>query len=1521
MTPPAGMPARLVFLHLLTMSRGELATVHDLGAIGDYYVPLEHVCDGYQEQWDNCPELEKCGPCVRRDCILGPWSPWQLQGGCTGLQLRHREVEVQHNHCGTPCDGTLTETASFEVPENCKPKGKDCKFGAWGAWTECKDKKDQSMRTRSIAEYPEEGGASCEGALEETRPCGGPADTNCHVGDWHEWTSCSEKCGKGRRTRMRYIDEEAHHGGTTCQLNLLETAECEVGHCEDSKDCVLSDWGEWTLCDELYIQSYRHRQVLAEPEGHGQLCNASLKQTRGCFPLVPSDCVLSEWQPWTKCTATCDGGQMFRDRNILKPPQRGGTCPSVELRETQGCGINPCSTTGPQDCSMMDWAKWSDCSASCGDGSQVRSRKMDSLAVMGGKPCTGPLQEVKICKTHDCQVVDCRWSDWEQWSTCSVSCDGGTKTRSRNIAVSPMGGAACDPHDKVEVAPCGTQTCGEGCKNGEWGMWREWTPCSGTCNSAYRFRRRNIAVHANYCGNATVGVREEFEKCEELPPCTTDIDCEISQWASWTSCSCHCFGMRSRSRYISTFPSGNGETCFNEALKEIEPCNPGPNEHRPADCSDTEQQDCVLKAWEEWSQCTTSCGGGQRSRVRELEQSPMGGGKPCNETLLQTKGCSLQHCEEHRCQDCVWGPWSAWGQCPECGGQKYRHRNIDIMPNHCGRRCEMQSSKEVSDCPPSLKCTEKLFCAWNPWTSADCNGVCGQSTTMVTRTLGLHRNKPTDVFFAVNGTAKCAGAQVNQTKCPFTHDCQDCIPIPCTFSPWSEWQQPTCEGLCTRSRVVQNVNNECGTPCTGPLESTKRCAADCLTPQDCKVTEWSSWSGCSDPGQSTGQRYRSRGIIHNPRNGGKPCLGVLDETAGCHQIVPQPCMFSDWEEWTSCTATCGDGWRSRQRNIESHAHRGGHPCDGTLREIDTCTAGSSCEGHEAVDCLLGEWGAWSTCDLHNMMYRDKSVTRKAAHGGQPCVGETTQGQSCGLVKVDCRMSEWTTFGPCDRTCGEGQTRRQRQIERFSQFGGQECPAELMETRGCMEAPCPTWNAEVSDWTDWSSCSFTCGPGEERRERGVLKERSLGGRGFEGHLGEVRACHGAQACPRRDCVWNTWESWAPCSCSCGGGHQDRKRFVLHMPEAGGERCEPSDKIEIRACNTQPCGESACQDGKWGLWSAWAECSASCDGGTTFRIRSIAQNASACGCPAPGKAHETGICNMESCGESRDCIMSHWTTWGACSSTCNGIKTRERKVEEYGLGSGVWCSGGLKQVEPCNPSPGETASEQCAGGDPVDCVQSEWTSWSMCSVSCGGGEHLRERKILRHPKYGGRTCDGGMAELKECNRHMCGGPEPVDCLFSPWKEWGDCDKCNGERSRVRNIDSFPRYGGAECPPKSTMEIGKCPRRCSGEKFCEWTVWGEWSDCTVTCGKGGKRRRRRHLQLTEKARHELPDYVSNVAMKYEKLRRRAQDMEHKEIVEGVACFWMGCLVTFFCVGGVRASRARPRAAELVYEVLEEA
>ena len=35
------------------------------------------------------------------------------------------------------------------------------------------------------------------------------------------------------------------------------------------------------------------------------------------------------------------------------------------------------------------------------------------------------------------------------------------------------------------------------------------------------------------------------------------------------------------------------------------------------------------------------------------------------------------------------------------------------------------------------------------------------------------------------------------------------------------------------------------------------------------------------------------------------------------------------------------------------------------------SGGPSCEAGIAVDCILGDWGIWSTCDMHNMRFRDK----------------------------------------------------------------------------------------------------------------------------------------------------------------------------------------------------------------------------------------------------------------------------------------------------------------------------------------------------------------------------------------------------------------------------------------------------------------------------------------------------------------------------------------------------------------------
>ena len=126
---------------------------------------------------------------------------------------------------------------------------------------------------------------------------------------------------------------------------------------------------------------------------------------------------------------------------------------------------------------------------------------------------------------------------------------------------------------------------------------------------------------------------------------------------------------------------------------------------------------------------------------------------------------------------------------------------------------------------------------------------------------------------------------------------RDCIPIPCIFSPWSDWQEATCEGLCTRSRIVQDcsamhlcvanlwkdtrleVHSKLCAGCqqrvraamqwTARNYETLRCRlpkskrlpggvekrtnaepeSSCIMHHVFQVTQWSEWSGCSDPGQ------------------------------------------------------------------------------------------------------------------------------------------------------------------------------------------------------------------------------------------------------------------------------------------------------------------------------------------------------------------------------------------------------------------------------------------------------------------------------------------------------------------------------------------------------------------------------------------------------------------------------------------------------------------------------------------------
>jgi hypothetical protein len=118
---------------------------------------------------------------------------------------------------------------------------------------------------------------------------------------------------------------------------------------------------------------------------------------------------------------------------------------------------------------------------------------------------------------------------------------------------------------------------------------------------------------------------------------------------------------------------------------------------------------------------------------------------------------------------------------------------------------------------------------------------------------------------------------------------------------------------------------------------------------------------------------------------------------------------------------------------------------------------------------------------------------------------------------------------------------------------------------------------------------------------------------------------------------------------------------------------------------------------------------------------------------------------------------------------------------------------------------------------DCETGEWSEWSPCSVSCGGGSQSRNR-LMKTPSKNGGSCI--LKETKEgCNKNPC----PRDCKVSDWSQFSSCQNVNGvwKKIRTKTVREFPQFNGKECPPLTEEEV--CP-----PVNCQISDWSEYSPC---------------------------------------------------------------------------------------------
>ncbi|KAM7440987.1 hypothetical protein ABFA07_009879 [Porites harrisoni] len=684
--------------------------------------------------------------------------------------------------------------------------------------------------------------------------------------------------------------------------------------------------------------------------------------------------------------------------------------------------------------------------------------------------------------------------------------------------------------------------------HGNWSEWADWGACSQSCGTGVQGRRRTCTNPTpRYGGRDCVGVATEIQNCN-LGGCP--VNGSWSEWSDWGSCGVTCGGgNRKRSRTCTNPSPANGGLECPGASEETEKCNSSP-------CP----VDGKWGAWVEWNVCSTSCGLGTQRRFRSCNKPrPAFGGRECTGPKDETRNCSQGSCPV----DGHWGAWEEWDFCTEsCGGGV---------------------QKRIRTC----------------------------------------NNPP-----PANGGQDCRGTQKQSQRC----NIQAC-PIDGQWSKWIDWS--ACSRTCgigqkRRSRTCTDPPPAHGDKkCAGKAHETKECS-NRICPVDGQWSDWRDWEPCSTTcGAGNQQRTRSCTKPH-PAFGGKECVGPSRESRSCQGIpCPVDGEWSEWRDWEPCSRTCGTGTQQRLRSCtRPRPAFGGRDCVGNSRETKTCET-RACP----VDGDWSNWNKWTACSKtcgEGTQIRIRTCDDpKPLHGGKQCEGAAQEARVCNTRKcpVNGQWSGWKPWSGCTRSCGSGiQTRARTCTNPSPAHGGQDCVGLGDETRPCNNKPCPV-DGQWTAWKPWTECTRSCDSGIQTRARTCTNPSpAYGGKDCVGLRDEIRPCN-KNPCPV-DGNWSEWKGWGECSLSCGGGYHSRSRSCTNpSPRHGGKDCS-GENNQTRPCNTQSCPV----DGQWSNWIKWTTCSKTCGKGEQTRTRNCTNPAPRHGGKqCTGHAQETQNCNIKSCAD--------------------------------------------------------------------------------------------------------------------------------------------------------------------------------------------------------------------------------------------------------------------------------------------------
>ncbi|XP_033333952.2 spondin-1 isoform X2 [Megalopta genalis] len=526
----------------------------------------------------------------------------------------------------------------------------------------------------------------------------------------------------------------------------------------------------------------------------------------------------------------------------------------------------------------------------------------------------------------------------------------------------------------------------------------------------------------------------------------------------------------------------------------------------------------------------------------------------------------------------------------------------------------------------------------------------------------------------------------------------------------------------------------------------------------------------------------------------KTCDVTPDESADT-----EACRVTGWGPWGACSVTCGRGSQLRQRNFKDEAAAAQNKCNDRVKLTDRsncygksphCKAGRFAPLLDTEKCALSEWGEWSFCTAtcgtgaktRGRNFREKKHRKECIF--IPDGPELQQTIKC--ENAPCSDADGDEVRkPSNSQKEDGNDDQDNDTgDQENDNGDQENDSGDQESSDGVdyekEEPaaekCP--DDRYTQWSLWSPCSSSCGPGVKLRSRLVNRNWSnLGDNDEDLSLEECKQQQAACVANIPSCDFTKEEAEHICSepmkkGTCSGNilrayfdkQEGRCRLFSYSGCDGNRNNFQTDQDCINVCSDfqrelRTNSSTTVKNIKVSLSSVLSYHIPAQDQRSAKTKRAHHESLQ-----FKGMKPDSQVIESSANKEDVDCRVTEWSNWSKCVG-CRGYTTSTREVMIPRKGNGMNCPKKFYRKKKCHKIPpcslqgdgvGRRTYRNSAAEEnevSVDCKMTQWSVWSHCTATCGESSQYRTRSVRIKPRGPrGKLCPA-LAEYKKCHRMEC------------------------------------------------------------------------------------------------------------------------------------------------------------------------